>query len=126
MCTVHANSAREAITKLSTLPLLAGQNVSHAFVVPTVAASIDLVVHLRTDRFGQRRVTEICGVPGRVEGAHIEISEIFATRGGQLVRGSGWPPRRERFDAAGFDLSLLLGTDEQFPEQPVELLSGSV
>ena len=46
MCTVHANSAREALVKMCTLPLLAGENVSAAFVVPTVAASIDLVVHL--------------------------------------------------------------------------------
>lgn len=123
MCTVHANSAREAIAKLCTLPLLAGQNVSHSFVVPTVAASIDLVVHLRTDRHGQRRVTEICGVPGRVEGAHVETSEIFITRGGRLVRGTGWPPRRERFESAGFELTLLLGMVEQDLGQ--ELLSGS-
>ena len=39
MCTLHANSAREALVKMCTLPLLAGENVSAAFVVPTVAAS---------------------------------------------------------------------------------------
>ena len=42
MCTVHANSAREAVTKMCTLPLLAGENVSDWFVVPTVASAIDL------------------------------------------------------------------------------------
>src|SRR5690606_31187017 len=42
MATVHANSAREAVTKMCTLPLLAGPNVSSSFVVPTVAASVDL------------------------------------------------------------------------------------
>ena len=47
MCTIHANSAREAVTKMCTLPLLAGENVGHAFVVPTVAACVDLVVHAR-------------------------------------------------------------------------------
>jgi hypothetical protein len=30
MCTIHANSAREAVTKMCTLPLLAGENVGHA------------------------------------------------------------------------------------------------
>ena len=40
MCTIHANSAREAITKMCTLPALAGENVSARFVVPTVAASL--------------------------------------------------------------------------------------
>src|SRR5215213_3146717 len=31
LATVHANSAREAVTKLCTLPLLAGENVAHHF-----------------------------------------------------------------------------------------------
>ena len=38
MCTIHANSAREALVKMCTLPLLAGENISARFVVPTVAA----------------------------------------------------------------------------------------
>ena len=49
MCSVHANSAREAVIKLCTLPLLAGENVTAAFVVPTVATSIDLVVQVGID-----------------------------------------------------------------------------
>ncbi len=31
MCSIHANSAREAIVKMCTLPLLAGENVGHGF-----------------------------------------------------------------------------------------------
>ena len=38
MCTLHANSAREALVKMCTLPLLAGDNISARFVVPTVAS----------------------------------------------------------------------------------------
>src|SRR5437764_14405491 len=49
ICTIHANSAREAITKMCTLPLLAGENVSHARVVPTVACSVDSVVYTPRD-----------------------------------------------------------------------------
>ncbi|MEP6816215.1 MAG: ATPase, T2SS/T4P/T4SS family, partial [Marmoricola sp.] len=41
MATIHANSAREALVKMCTLPLLAGENISARFVVPTVAASTD-------------------------------------------------------------------------------------
>ena len=63
MCTIHANSAREALTKLCTLPLLAGENVSDRFVVPTVASAVDLVVHLDLDAGGRRRVREIVGGP---------------------------------------------------------------
>lgn len=62
MCTIHANSAQEAISKLCTLPLLAGQNVPSAFIKPTVANCIDLVVHCELSKSGQRRVAEIGSV----------------------------------------------------------------
>jgi pilus assembly protein CpaF len=94
---------------MCTLPLLAGQNVSAAFVVPTVAASVDLVVHLAMDAHGARRVREIVGVPGRVEGDVIEAAELFTLRRGRLERGDGYPPHAERYEAAGIDVAALLG-----------------
>ena len=109
MCTIHANSAREALVKMCTLPLLAGENISARFVVPTVAASVDLVVHLGIDHVGTRRVNEIVAVPGRVEGDIIETEPIFDTEGGVLVRAGGSPPRAERFARVGIDLPTLLG-----------------
>jgi len=109
MATLHANSAREAVVKMCTLPLLAGENISSRFVVPTVAACLDLVVHLGVDADGQRRVREIVGVPGRVENDVIEIEPIYRQAGGRLVRARGVPPRADRFEQAGFDLQRLLG-----------------
>ena len=109
MCTLHANSAREALVKMCTLPLLAGENVSASFVVPTVAASVDLVVHLAMEAGGQRRVREIVGVTGRVEGDVIETTDLFTSRRGRLERGDGYPPRPERYEAAGIDLIHTLG-----------------
>lgn len=111
MCTLHANSAREALVKMCTLPLLAGENVSAAFVVPTVAASVDLVVHLGTDHRGHRRVREIVGVTGRAEADVIETSELFGFVNGQLRRGDGYPPHAERYEQAGYELGELLGGD---------------
>src|SRR4051794_22213541 len=109
MCTLHANSAREALVKMCTLPLLAGENVSAAFVVPTVAASVDLVVHLGTDAAGHRRLREIVAVPGRVEGDVIETSDFFTSHDGRLVRADGFPPHPDRFEAVGIDLLSTLG-----------------
>jgi pilus assembly protein CpaF len=109
MCTLHANSAREALIKMCTLPLLAGENVSSAFVVPTVAASVDLVVHLAMDASGHRRVREIVGVTGRTEGEVIETSELFVLRAGRLERGDGFPPHADRYAAAGIDVGLAIG-----------------
>jgi pilus assembly protein CpaF len=109
MCTLHANSAREAVTKLCTLPLLAGENVSHAFVTPTVAASVDVVVHMAKDASGRRRVTEIVALSGRCERDVVEISQLFRSQGSALVRADGFPPHAERFAGAGYDLGHLLG-----------------
>ncbi len=67
MASMHANSAREALVKACTLPLLAGENIGSRFVVPTVAAAVDLVVHLSLGADGVRRVDEVVAVPGRVE-----------------------------------------------------------
>jgi pilus assembly protein CpaF len=109
MCTLHANSAREAVTKMCTLPLLAGSNVSSSFVVPTVASSIDLVVHLGLEADGTRRVREIVGLPGRSEGEVVEVSDLFVRDpDGDLVRADGFPPHPERFARAGHDLAQLL------------------
>ncbi len=108
MCTLHANSAREALIKMCTLPLLAGENVSAAFVVPTVAASVDLVVHLGLNADGHRRVREIVAVTGRVESDVIETSDIFTSRDGRLERAEGFPPHAERYERAGVDLLAAL------------------
>ncbi|HEU0102765.1 MAG TPA: ATPase, T2SS/T4P/T4SS family, partial [Mycobacteriales bacterium] len=108
MCSIHANSAREAIAKMCTLPLLAGENVGHAFVVPTVASSVDLVVHTAKDGSGHRRVREIVAVPGRVEADVVEVADIFVSKAQRLVRAHGFPPHQERFEWAGIDLPRLL------------------
>ena len=108
MCTVHANSAREALIKVCTLPLLAGDNVTAAFVVPTVAAAIDLVVHLEVDARGRRRTREVVAVPGRVENGVVETADVFHQRHGTLVRADGFPPHADRYARVGIDLAELL------------------
>ena len=111
MCTIHANSAREAITKMCTLPLLAGENVGSRFVVPTVAGSIDLVVHAALEHDGVRRVREVVAIPGRVEGDVVETADIFTQREGVLRRADGFPPHAERFRRAGYDVAALLAPE---------------
>lgn len=88
MATIHANSAREAITKICTLPLLAGENITDRFVIPTVASAIDIVIHLGADSRGRRHTKEILAVSGRVEGDVIETSPLF-THDGTELRAAG-------------------------------------
>ncbi|GAB2457842.1 hypothetical protein GCM10007967_10100 [Xylanimonas ulmi] len=116
MCTIHANSAREAVTKLCTLPLLAGENVTHHFVVPTVASAVDVVVHLGVTPDGERQVREIVAVTGRVEEGRVETAGLFhrqpAAAGGRLVRGDGFPPGEERFARVGVDVRAMLARED--------------
>lgn len=89
MGTIHANSARDAITKLQTLPLLAGENISHKFIAPTVASAIDLVVQVSLDTDGFRRVIEVASVTGRYENDRAEIENIWVWNGVKFDRGLG-------------------------------------
>jgi pilus assembly protein CpaF len=108
MASIHANSAREALVKTCTLPLLAGENISARFVVPTVASSVDLVLHLALGVDGVRRVEEIVAVPGRVESDVIETEPLFVRDQDRLVRTQGMPTRPERFSRIGIDVRALL------------------
>jgi pilus assembly protein CpaF len=58
MCTIHANSAFDALEKLKLLPLLAGENIPSLFVSQTVDRTIGLVVHCEFSN-GRRRVAQV-------------------------------------------------------------------
>jgi len=108
MSSIHANSARDALAKLSTLPLLAGRNIDSAFVVPTVASCIDLVVHCEIARGGKRRIVEIVAPSGQVTGSLVEASTIFELRSGMLTATGSHPTKLAKFRAAGFDPAAVL------------------
>ncbi len=108
MCSIHANSARDALAKLSTLPLLAGRNIDSSFVLPTVAGCIDIVVHCEIDRHGRRRVTEIIAPSGQLSGATIEASPLFLSPRGQLEPTGSHPTKLAKFRAAGVDPASVL------------------
>ena len=110
MCSVHANGARDALAKLCILPLLAGRNIDSAFVVPTVASSVDIVVHCELARSGQRSVTEIVAPSGQVTDGVIEASTIFEMRHGVLEPTGSYPTKSGKFLAGGFDLASVLAT----------------
>jgi pilus assembly protein CpaF len=100
MCSLHANSARDALSKLATLPLLAGRNIDSAFVLPAVASTIDIVVHAELQRDGHRRLVEISAPTGRVIDGVIEAVTVFDLVGGLLRATGESPPRFEKFQRA--------------------------
>ena len=109
MTSVHANSAREALRKLTTLPLLAGDNLDRRFVAATVAACVDLVVFCRRVA-GVRQITEIVSVAEQVtDGDELTTGTVFAGAGATLRWTGEYPTVTARYAEAGVDLPGLLG-----------------
>lgn len=90
--TVHANSAREALEKLTILPLLAGRNIDRAFIAPALAAAVDLVVQCARNETGERRVQEIIAPTGEVVEGRILTRTVYEAESPPAVTRS---PRRE-------------------------------
>lgn len=76
LCTIHANSAQDAVAKLCTLPLLAGTNITSEFVNPTVGSCIDLVVHCRMLPGGERVVEEIANITWNQSTSSIDVVSV--------------------------------------------------
>jgi len=108
MCSLHANSAEDALRKLATLPLLAGRNIDASFVVPTVAHSIDLVVHAELDRTGHRHVVEIIAPTGRAFDGVIESTRLFELSTAGLVATGALPVQGDKFRRAGIEPAAYL------------------
>ncbi|MHA6622904.1 CpaF family protein [Pseudonocardia sp. DLS-67] len=116
MCTLHANSATDALERLIVAALEgAGPNCSDSYITRLLAAGIDYVVHMRHMAHpvfpGRRRfVTEIVEVTGMNEVGCLTTNRIFApSPGGADPRGrfQMLPQRRDAFDEAGVPLTFL-------------------
>lgn len=119
-CTVHANSAADALNALVSAALMAGENVSEPVVRRVFASAIDLVIHLDRTALGEglgggplRQAREIVAVvPGR-EGS-FQIRDLFSRpQLGEPMTWSGhFPPRalRSRIEqAAGVSMEKIMG-----------------
>jgi pilus assembly protein CpaF len=76
LTTVHANSPRDALSRVETMTLMAGFDLPMRAVREQMAAALDLIVHLSRMRDGSRRVTHVTEV-GRMEGEMILLQDIF-------------------------------------------------
>ena len=119
-CTVHANSAVDALDALVSAALMAGENVSEPVVRRVFSSAIDLVIHLDRLALGEghdggplRQTREIVAVaPGR-DGS-FSVRDLFSRpRLGEPMTWSGHlPPRglRSRIEqAAGVSMAEIMG-----------------
>ncbi|MEJ2011938.1 MAG: CpaF family protein [Anaerolineales bacterium] len=113
LTTLHANSPRDAASRLETLVLLAGFDLPLKVVREQIASAADLIVQQSRMRDGSRKVTSISEVVG-MEGETIVMTELFRFEEtgtgiggkleGQLVSTGMRPMFESRLNAAGFTL----------------------
>lgn len=113
LTTVHANSPRDAISRLETLVLMAGMDLPLKVVRQQISSAIDLIVQQSRLKDGQRKVTAITEVAG-MEGDVVVLTDVFkfnqtsVSQDGKVLgelRPTGIRPLfTPRLEAAGYKL----------------------
>jgi pilus assembly protein CpaF len=110
LTTIHANSARDALSRIETMVLMAGFDLPVRAIREQIASAIDVVIQTTRLRDGSRKVTGISEVIG-MEGDVVTMQEIvrFAQQGinedrqviGHFEYTGVQPDALERFDEYG-------------------------
>jgi pilus assembly protein CpaF len=113
LTTIHANSPRDAISRLETLVLMAGMDLPIKIVRQQISSAVDVIVQMSRVRDGTRKITAITEVAG-MEGDIVVLSDIFkfnqsgVDEEGKIlgqVKPTGIRPLfGPRLEAAGFKL----------------------
>ncbi len=76
LTTLHANTPRDALSRLETMSLMSGLNIPLNVIREQIASAVDLIVQQSRLRDGSRRVTQVTEVVG-MEGKTIVMTDIF-------------------------------------------------
>ncbi len=113
LTTLHANTPRDAISRLETLVMMAGMELPVKVIRTQIASAIDLIIQLSRLKGGERKVTSVAEISG-MEGDTVVMTEVFkyeqtgvSTDGkaiGELKPTGIRPLFTPRLEAAGFKL----------------------
>lgn len=90
MTTIHANTPRDALSRLENMILMAGMELPHRAIREQIASALDVVIQLERMRDGSRKITAVTEVQG-MEGDIITMSDIF------------------KFELAGYESGKVIG-----------------
>jgi len=96
LSTLHANTPRDALSRLETMVMMAGMDLPLRAIRDQIASAVDLVVQIARMKDGSRKIThitEICGMEGEV----YRMQDIFTRKGD----GADRPRRGEVSPALG-------------------------
>jgi pilus assembly protein CpaF len=130
LSTCHANSPRDAVSRLESMVLMAGVDFPMRAVRQQISRALDLVIQIERFSDGTRKVTSITEVQ-RMEGETVTLQDIFeykidksqAEIGGTLIY-TGLRPVSGKFERNGVRLPSWMeehnfGEERQAPERPV-------
>jgi len=112
LTTLHANTPRDALSRMETMCLMAGMDLPHRAIREQIASAIDVIIQQERMRDGSRRVVAVSEVQG-MEGEVITMSEIFTFEKTGIENGkiigrlmpTGLRPRFiDRIESAGIRL----------------------
>ena len=83
LTTIHANTPRDALSRLETLVLMAGFDLPLRAIREQVASAIDIIVQVNRERDGTRKITNISEIT-KMEGDIITVQDIF------VFKHEGW------------------------------------
>ncbi len=98
LTTAHANSPRDALSRLEVMVMMAGMDLPMMVVREQISSAIDLIIHQRRFPCGSRKITHICEITG-IESGTIQTQDLFVFR----ARDQGGPGGKVRgqFSATG-------------------------
>jgi pilus assembly protein CpaF len=76
MTTAHSNSARDTLSRLETMTLMAGMDLPIRAIREQISSAINIICHLERMRDGSRKVVQIAEVQG-MEGDIITMTDLF-------------------------------------------------
>jgi len=76
LTTLHANSPRDAVSRLETMCLMSGLEIPLRVIRQQIAAAIDLIIQISREKDGTRKVTAITEVCG-MEGETVVLTDVF-------------------------------------------------
>lgn len=107
MGTIHADSPRQALSKLRTHAMAAEERLSPEVVTEMIAETIDIVLQLRSESDGRRSLCSLSEIAGQ-DGGRLLTNELFASAGPGPARWSQLVPNcLGALVPAGFNSSEL-------------------
>ena len=92
LSTLHANTPRDALSRLETMVLMAGMDLPLRAIRDQVVSAVNVIVQIARQRDGGRRVTHVTEING-MEGDVYRLQDVFVREGEGPLMPTGLVPR---------------------------------